>query len=161
MSDTIIPRIVSRFRGQQFFLSNFYPCNVSFEGLVYPSAEHAYQAAKSLDNNIRISIRNTPHASVAKSMGQSIEIRPDWESVKLSIMNKIILNKFISNETLQNKLLELKNYKLIEGNNWGDTFWGVDERKGGLNHLGEILMKVRDQLLVVFGLIGVNDEQVN
>jgi predicted NAD-dependent protein-ADP-ribosyltransferase YbiA (DUF1768 family) len=35
---------------------------------------------------------------------------------------------------------------LIEGNNWGDTYWGVDVAKGGLNMLGKVLMHVRDNL---------------
>jgi hypothetical protein len=37
------------FHNEYRFLSNFYPAEVSFEGLVFPTVEHAYVAAKTTD----------------------------------------------------------------------------------------------------------------
>ena len=61
-------------------------------------------------------------------------------------MKQLIFRKFHSNPSLIEKLLTTKDATLIEGNTWGDTFWGMDTRKGGENHLGIILMDVRDML---------------
>ena len=53
--------------------------------------------------------------------------------------------KFSTNESLKKRLLETGDEELIEGNTWNDTYWGVC--KGvGLNKLGEILMRVREEL---------------
>lgn len=120
---------------------------VYHEGLIYTCVECAYQAAKTLSlEESREFIGLTP--GQAKRKGRKIGLRPDWEKVKLSIMHDIILSKFTRNKTILGKLLQTKNTKLIEGNNWNDTFWGVCNGKGE-NHLGQILMQVRDELRVL------------
>src|SRR6185369_8674281 len=40
---------ILEFQGDNRFLSNFFPAEVIYEGITYPTAEHAYQAAKTLD----------------------------------------------------------------------------------------------------------------
>ena len=74
-------------------------------------------------------------------------LRPDWEKVKNGIMEEIVCAKFTQHTDLAEKLLATGDRVLVEGNHWGDTFWGVDTRTGqGENHLGKILMKVREEL---------------
>jgi predicted NAD-dependent protein-ADP-ribosyltransferase YbiA (DUF1768 family) len=70
-------------------------------------------------------------------------MRPDWESVKLQVMEDLLVQKF-ADEHLEKQLQETGDADLIEGNYWGDDFWGVDKKKGGKNHLGKLLMKIRD-----------------
>ena len=83
----------------------------------------------------------------AKSRGRQITLRPDWEEVKLGIMEEIVRVKFTQNHALRQQLLDTGDRELREGNNWHDTFWGVDLRTGkGENHLGKILMKIRSEL---------------
>ena len=85
----------------------------------------------------------------AKRAGKYLQLRFDWNDVKLSIMEDLVREKFINNWELSEKLLNTKDAELIEGNCWGDTFWGMDLRHNppiGGNHLGKILMKVRDEL---------------
>lgn len=70
--------------------------------------------------------------------------------VKLGFMEEIVRAKFLQNPHLAGKLLATKERQLVEGNTWGDTYWGVDIRTGqGENHLGRILMQVRNELNVV------------
>lgn len=71
-------------------------------------------------------------------------MRSDWEDIKLQIMEDLLVQKFAYPE-LKEKLLQTGDQLLVEGNYWGDTFWGVDNKKGGLNHLGKLLMKIREQ----------------
>jgi len=157
---------IDQFRGRYEFLSNFYPAPVHYDGITYPSAEHAYQAAKCHDNALIIAVKgstfNTPEycknglelkfaiaaepsSSKARQMGKTLPLRPDWEQVKLDIMLQIVTLKF-QDEHLAAMLKRTAPCILIEGNNWGDTFWGVDVAKGGLNMLGKVLMHVRDNI---------------
>lgn len=136
------------FDGEFAFLSNFYPAEVEFEGLRYPTSEHAFQAAKTLDQKIRrefITECETP--GKAKRKGNKLCLRPDWENIKLDIMTTIVRNKFYTNPELAEKLQATGDAILIEGTTWHDTFWGIDLKTGeGENHLGQILMKIRDEL---------------
>lgn len=132
---------IEAFTGQWRFLSNFWPCKVEFEGLVYPSVEHAYQAAKTVDPVERAQVRNAGSASIAKRLGRRVTQRPDWAETRVEIMHNLVKQKF-SDPALLQLLLSTGDAELVEGNEWGDTFWGVC-RGQGQNQLGKLLMLVR------------------
>lgn len=136
---------IDKFADDHAFLSNFWPSEVTLDGLQYPSVEHAYQAAKTNDAQERKKIRSLNKASQAKSAGKKVMLRPDWERVKLKVMEELVTEKFTKHPELRKLLLETGNHELVEGNHWGDTFWGVCKGKGH-NHLGKILMKVRAKI---------------
>lgn len=137
-------QIVS-FTGPNFFLSNFYPCEVGFEGRVYQSSEHAYMAAKTTDENIRAYIAAQSTPSAAKKVGRSIPLRENWNDTRIHYMRIILENKFGDYE-LRDKLDSTKGCELIEGNTWGDTFWGQCPLGNGHNNLGKLLMQIRDDI---------------
>lgn len=137
--------MIDRFQGLHRFLSNFYPATVSLDGEEYPSVEHAYQAAKTLEAPVRRMIRRACTAGDAKRFGSAIVIRSGWNSLKLEIMERLVREKFTRHPSLRSLLLLTGQEELIEGNDWGDRFWGVC-RGQGENHLGKILMKVREEL---------------
>lgn len=136
---------IESFSGVFHFLSNFHAAPMMYHGVAYPTSEHAYQAAKSLNDNTRmnISILGTP--AEAKKYGKSVQLRPYWDEMKISEMKEIVQAKFTQNPSLQEKLLATDDLLLEEGNNWGDTYWGVCNGNGE-NHLGIILMELRDCL---------------
>ena len=139
---------INKFRGKYAFLSNFYPCIVEYDGWAYPSVEHAFQAAKSLDMEVRKGFRVCPSSADAKKLGRKVKLRPDWNDVKLSIMKSLVRDKFnrnIADVDLTQKLLDTGDCYLEEGNNHRDTFWGTVNGEGR-NELGRILMEVRDEL---------------
>lgn len=135
---------ITEFQGKYRFLSNFWPCQIHFEGLTFPSVEHAYVAAKTTNLQHRETIRQLPSAGEAKRYGRKIKLRSDWEAVKLDCMLDFLEQKFAL-EKFGPGLLETGDRELIEGNRWGDTFWGVCEGVGE-NHLGRLLMQVRDEI---------------
>jgi ribA/ribD-fused uncharacterized protein len=138
--------MINSFRGEYNFLSNFFPCEIVFEGLTYHSVEAAFQAAKCAPLDDR-SIFCNLDAATAKRIGRAVDLREDWEQVKLSVMKTIIREKFFSDKYLGVLLLSTGYEDLVEGNDWNDTFWGVSNRTGvGQNHLGKILMEVRNEL---------------
>lgn len=137
--------MIDKFDGDYAFLSNFYECDVMFDGYVFKSSEAAYQSAKCLNIEDRKQFLTlTP--GQAKRKGQKVELRPDWESIKLNVMESILIDKFARNYELAEKLVKTAYSELVEGNTWGDTYWGVCDGQGE-NHLGELLMKVRSILL--------------
>jgi ribA/ribD-fused uncharacterized protein len=146
-----MPEAISDFRGDYAFLSNFYPSPVSLDGVDYPTVEHAFQAAKTFDNSIRLSILNAGTPGQAKRMGRRLKRREDWYQVSLVIMEQLVREKFTRYPNLKELLLQTGDAELIEGNNWNDRFYGAiwDSKKSewvGENHLGRVLVKIRDEL---------------
>lgn len=136
---------ITSFHGEYRFLSNFWPAPVLMDGDMYPTVEHAYVAAKTTDRAVREAIRITEKPGDVKRFGRALVLREDWEDVKLPIMNDLVWLKFLNNVDVKAKLLATGDAELIEGNTWNDTFWGMCKGQGE-NHLGRILMNVREHL---------------
>jgi len=135
------------------FLSNFFPCNIIHDDLHFPSTEHYYQALKTTDYHTQLRVSSLSSAADAKDFGKKIMqndllFRDDWEDVKLKIMTEALLQKFAPDSTLAQELINTNGYVLIEGNYWGDNYWGVDYKTGvGENKLGILLMRIRHKLI--------------
>lgn len=140
------PPGIYRFSHGYRFLSNFFPSEVYFDGLSYPTVEHAFQAAKTLDIAQRSHIRAQPTPAKAKEEGRKVKLRPDWETVKVQVMYLLLVQKF-SRPDLRESLLATGDLRLVEGNTWGDTYWGVCNGEG-TNVLGKLLMTVRNVMFI-------------
>jgi ribA/ribD-fused uncharacterized protein len=147
--------MIQKFEGRYGFLSNFYPCLIEHRGITYPSVEHFYVSMKCngpqfmngvqyTPADFREMIAKIPHPGVVKKLGKKISIRSDWNEKKLEFMNWAVREKF-KDVKLVEMLLDTGDEELVESNVWNDTFWGVCDGKGK-NHLGKILMKVRDEI---------------
>jgi len=136
---------IRSFTGEYRFLSNFYPYRVIYDGMEYPTVEHAYQAAKSFDIRHRLHIQAARRGAIAKAMGRKVLLREDWETVKIPIMRELLVYKF-ADKNLRGPLVRTAPRELIEGNWWGDRFWGVSNGEGE-NHLGKLLMEIRGEIL--------------
>ncbi len=136
---------IQKFDEEHAFLSNFHFATVHWEGKAYPTVEHAFQAAKTSDEEERRRVRECSSPGQAKKLGKKVKLRSDWESVKIGIMEHLVREKFTKHAELTAALLETGERELIEGNTWGDRFWGK-VRGAGQNHLGRILMRVRAEL---------------
>ena len=138
------PERIDRFRGQHAFLSNFHRAPFKWCGREWPTAEAGFQAAKTRDERERERIRNAPSPTQAKRLGRRVDLRTDWEQVKDDVMHSILKAKFAVPE-LRDALLATGDAELVEGNTWGDRYWGrVDGR--GRNQLGRTLMRIRDDI---------------
>lgn len=141
---------ITRFHGTYEFLSNFYTCLIVYEGIHYPSVEHAFQAAKTTDKRERKVIASLPTPGMAKRKGRRLELRPDWEDIKLDVMLTLLREKFQAHTELGELLVGTYPMSLIEGNTWGDRFWGMvwdGTRWQGENHLGRLLEQVREEIM--------------
>lgn len=139
---------ISSFRHESSFLSNFFLTDVKYKGVVYSSAEHAFQAEKCIEESDREKIRKAASAKSAKIIGRFVKMRPDWETEKTKVMESILRVKF-RKASLRRLLKQTGDAQLIEMNYWHDTFWGVcvcsKHKRSGQNQLGAILMKIRDE----------------
>lgn len=143
-------KTINAFQGEYRFLSNFWPCYLLYQDILYPTAEHAYQSAKVESHDLKISIKKCPTPAAAKDFLQLYKINPApaWTiAKKLEVMEELLLIKFGGKEPfLTRALLATGDADLIEGNTWNDTFWGVCNGTGE-NHLGRLLVKVREELI--------------
>lgn len=145
MTKTIIntfdAKELDSFQGKYRFLSNFWPCKILYKDHTYISTEHAYQAAKAINKEDHDYVANAKTAAATKKAGRNVTVRNDWDQVKDQVMLDVVRLKFQIPE-LREALLETMDAELIEGNTWGDTYWGVC---GGIgqNKLGKILMQIR------------------
>jgi hypothetical protein len=141
--------MINKFDGKYRFLSNFYPAPTRIGMYIYPTVENAYQACKCDDpDDFEQFLTLTP--GQAKRAGRRVRLSPEFESRKLDLMYSLVRSKFV-NEELAQMLLDTGEEELVEGNTWHDCFWGscnciLCNGKEKHNHLGRILMRVREEL---------------
>ena len=136
--------VIKSFNGYYYFLSNFYECPITIDGVTYKNSEAAFHGHKCPELRYKF-INLNPRD--AKRLGRSVKLRPDWEQVKDDVMRKVIRAKFTQHDDLKQKLLATGDAVLEEGNTWHDLYWGVDANtRQGKNTLGKILMEIRDEL---------------
>lgn len=139
-------KAITSFRGKYGFLSNMFSVTVEWDGRTYQNSEAAFQSAKTMDAEERNAFCSL-NGVTAKRQGKKVLLRRDWEDVKDGIMEEVVRAKFTQNPVLAKELVETGDAQLMEGNNWHDTYWGVDSISlEGENHLGIILMKIRSEL---------------
>jgi ribA/ribD-fused uncharacterized protein len=152
--------MIKKFQGRYFFMSNFYPVEIEHNGIKYPTVEAYYVAMKAdkmqflngtyytLDD-FREMVASLKEPAFAKKIGKMISVRKDWDDIKFDIMKWGINEKF-KDEKLKEDLLATRDLEIIESNVWHDNYWGSCDcnkcKSKGKNHLGKLLMEVRDEL---------------
>ena len=139
---------ILEFQNEHRWLSNFAPVKVMFNGLIFPSVEHAYVAAKFDDINLQKEVQKLPNAGDAKRFGRKNKdaVAKDFDEVKVTIMKKLLMQKY-NQAPYRAKLIATGDCLIQEGNYWNDAFWGVCKGKGE-NNLGKIIMAIRADLKV-------------
>lgn len=137
---------IPAFRDEFGFLSNMYLLKnkVDYNGIWFPSTEHAFVASKTDDTNIHMYISTIYRPSESKHYGKTLKLRDNWHDLQTDIMMELVYKKFLYNSDIAVKLLEIEG-EIVERNYWKDTFWGVCNGVGE-NWLGRILMGVRGTL---------------
>ena len=142
--------MIVEFEGKYAFLSNFFPSPILYEGIVYPTNEHFFQAMKTLNQEERKKIAAADTPGKAKRLGRHVQLRADWEQIKADVMRTGLMLKFTDAE-LAKKLIDTGDEELIEGNWWHDNTWGSCHcdacfNTPGRNMLGMLLMELRKEL---------------
>lgn len=143
-----MPKVIERFWGAHRYLSNFYvapmydPC---WPNKRAQTLEHFFQAHKAELREQQIEILEASTPAISKRLGRKCQKRPDWDEHKNSVMLHLLRLKFDQHPNLTHLLLSTGDAELVEGNTWGDTYWGVCDGVGE-NWLGKLLMQVRQEL---------------
>jgi len=150
---------ITRFEGDYRFLSNYYNCEILYDGLGFRSVEAAFQAMKCQTHEERIPFESM-NPRQARAAGRKVTLRPDWEQRKLVLMYTLVKQKFAVSPELREKLLTTGYADLVEGNRWHDNYWGSCDcpscqSKPGQNNLGKILMRVRTELCIEYDRLSV------
>jgi ribA/ribD-fused uncharacterized protein len=155
--------MITEFKGPYWFLSNFSPAVVVIDGIIYPTAEHAFQAQKAGSDAQKHAIASLASPSLAKQHGRHLDIPEDWDRIRKRVMLDVVLAKFAQNAHLAQMLDRTGAQVLAEGNFWHDNYWGQCGCQGrgkggtrecdpalfgtaahpGKNYLGRILSSVR------------------
>lgn len=136
-----------RANGKYGFLSNLYKVQIEFEGIKFPTTEHAYQYGKFKDKDAREWAMKSPNPHLLSVLAHGLfswDIVKNWNNIKVDRMYNVLKIKF-SNDELKQKLLETGNSILIE-NSKSDSFWGIGKKGKGKNMLGKHLMKIREEI---------------
>ncbi|OUL37407.1 Swarming motility protein ybiA [Nostoc sp. T09] len=142
--------------------SNFSPHGIQIQGIYWPTVEHYYQAQKfvgSIDAVIIPVIHNaqTPEEAAALGRCSTRQIRADWELVKTQVMREAVLKKFLTHAEIRDILLSTGNEILVE-NSPKDYFWGCGANKTGQNHLGKVLMSVREEICKLLSVTAIAEK---
>lgn len=146
--------VIKQFRGEYRWLSNFHPfdtpATITIRGKKYeiPTAEHWYVMEKTNCDATKIHILNERSPGNVKKFGRMLDVVPNFDETKLEVMRYIVYYKYSSvSPVLKDRLLATGDEIIQEGNNWGDTYWGVCLKTGkGENNLGKLIMECRSTL---------------
>ena len=130
--------------------SNFSPHGIHLQGTDWPTVEHYYQAQKFVGTADAALIpviyaAQTPDKAAELGRDRTRQVRPDWEQIKAQVMRTAVLKKFLTHTDIQVILISTNNELIVE-NSPIDYYWGCGENKTGHNHLGKILMSVRQEI---------------
>ena len=131
--------------------SNLYRRSMTFEGCLYPTAEHAYQAGKARKKEVRDWLMAAPSPSLLAMAAHGLyywDITPKWSTTKFARMKSVLHAKFSEHQDLGEILLGTGDARLVESatvDNPVNRLWG--EVNGvGRNMLGILMMEVRDEI---------------
>lgn len=125
------------------WFSNMEPDPIVIDDITYPAVENYYQGMKSGHPKI-LKLFSELSPSQSKKEGRRLKLRENWEQIKFDVMEKALRIKFAPGTSWYTKLMETEG-EIVEWNNWGDRIWGKTLDEEGENHLGKILMKIRDE----------------
>lgn len=148
LASALLPDVtgpITKFEGSHRFLSNLWHVRVVLDGHTYPSVEHAFQAARTLDPSVRARVRACTYASAAAAAVTGAVERPGWSRMHKDVMKDLLLQKFDPKNRCAERLLQTGESELIWNNHVGDRFWGCSGGVGE-NHLGLMLMEIRTNL---------------
>jgi ribA/ribD-fused uncharacterized protein len=158
--------VISSFTGEHHWLSNFSPHPVVFSGKTFPTTEHLFVWHKTDDEDERLKVFgrevwDDEHNEVVrvpltpgqvKRLGRMLPLRREWDDMKVGVMFTCLQLKITQHPEVGLKLLGTKDTFLVEGNTWGDNFWGCTPNRGtmggwiGNNWLGRLWMMHRQDL---------------
>ncbi len=135
------------------YFSPYTAHTIEVDGVVYPTLEHAYQCQRYTGPKIIEEIKTTKSPVKAwevSSKYKHLQI-PEFknEEYKLEVMKKLMRLKVDQHKDVRQALVDSKALKIVKHIVTyppGDGFWDDGEDGRGLNHIGQLWMKIREEL---------------
>ena len=154
------------FQGANAEFSNWYPCEVPFEGTKYKSAEHAFHATRAARNGyhtLALMMELAPSAVTVKRLSHRIpkeQENLEWRKGEIKVLHDVVMQKFESNPALRQKLLDTGDQPLYEATGdkrWGTGHWNQKqlfgtERQTGKNEFGKLLVEIRQEIRLAYNM---------
>lgn len=141
--------IIYFYTPKHYFLDNFSAFSIVYQDTLWPTVEHAYQAAKFDDITIIERIQKAGSPSEAKDIAHEGDVIPlirlHWEDEKIDVMRNLLRQKVIQHPKVRKKLLETGEVMIVE-NSPTDSFWGCGLDKKGENWLGKLWVEIRSEI---------------
>jgi ribA/ribD-fused uncharacterized protein len=136
------------YENSNFVFHNFSAHHINYNGITYPTAEHAFHCAKFDDEKIKEEIKNAGSPFEAFELGKKYKPlrNKNWDEVKVNILYEILTQKAIQHEEVKKALLATSDEEIVEDNP-NDNFWGNGKDGKGQNNTGKILMRIREELM--------------
>lgn len=125
------------------------PHQVSYDGNIYPTALHLYEAMKYLPDRPHFAEFIRTHDIVfLLSMAYQFDTwrRQDWDEVAAEKLDEVLWLKFTQNAHLKDLLLQQTGDKELRFIDMLDLVMGCSSTGDGRNELGKGLMRLRDRL---------------
>lgn len=131
--------------------SNLYRRSVEFEGEIFATSEHAYQAGKARKPEVRRWLMEAPSPALLAMAAHGLyywDVTPGWSTTKFDRMRQVLRAKFTQHADLRELLLATGDARLVEKaavDNAVNRLWGEVDGVGS-NMLGVLLMEIREEL---------------
>ncbi len=143
-------KIVGFYEREFYVFSNFSSFQVKWRGRLWPTSEHAYQAAhffKTAPKLVeKIFKAKSAHEAFKIAKANADKAPKDWEETKVAIMEDICRHKLKQNPYIMHKLKQTGKRLLVEDSPKDDC-WGWGINRDGRNELGKIWMKLRMEVI--------------
>ncbi len=152
MSEAITPKIYFyKVNAPYGCFSNFSTHSIELAEREWATVEHYYQAHKFLDTEFEYlmgEIHAAPTPEFAAKIGRDPRYQPhqNWDLQKCAVMYRAVFQKFSTHLEIRQILLDTRDAEIVEESPV-DYFWGCGIERTGINHLGQILMQVRTELM--------------
>lgn len=135
------------FKEEYRWLSNFAALEtpIKMQGIKFYTTEQLYQACKCKRND-QFVLFDGLTAAESKKFGQEVEMRHNWDRIRLPVMFRVQMLKY-SQPKFKMLLGQTRGLQIYECNTWNDSFFGCDYNLVGKNHLGKIIMDIRDNYI--------------
>lgn len=135
------------YESEYYTFSNFAAFAVTYNGRVWMTSKHAYQAAKFDDDNVITLIHQASSAHDSKKIAHNYKnkVNENWDQVKVGVMEDILRAKTSQHPYIRERLIETETREIIEDSH-GDAFWGRGADHKGRNELGKVWMRIRAEI---------------
>ncbi len=141
--------VIGFYEREFYVLSNFSSFQVQWRDRLWPTSEHAYQAAHFFETapELAKAIADAPSAHQAFKIAKANADKApsNWDDIKIDIMEEICRAKLSQHDYVRRKLLQTGDMDIVEDSP-KDSFWGWGPDRSGRNELGKIWMRLRDEL---------------